>query len=69
MIRGRRNVEGFATIALEDHWSPWLVKWQMEKLGFRSIGQLTVSHAIKRPQRVFNIHLMWMPAKTGAKAS
>ncbi|MBS7632482.1 GNAT family N-acetyltransferase [Candidatus Bathyarchaeota archaeon] len=66
MLQSQRNVEGFATIALENHWSPWLVKGQMEKLGFRSINYLTVSHTIKRPQHVFNVHLMWMPIKEDA---
>lgn len=31
MIKSEKDAAGFATIALEDHWSPWFIKWQMEK--------------------------------------
>ena len=35
MIKSERDTAGFATITLENHWSPWFMKWQMEKLGVR----------------------------------
>ena len=35
IIKSEKDAVGFATIALENHWSPWFKKWQMEKLGFK----------------------------------
>jgi hypothetical protein len=31
MVQSEGNAAGFATIALENHWSPWFKKGQMEK--------------------------------------
>jgi len=67
MVKNEEYAAGFATIALENHWSPWFMKWQMEKLGFRSIDSIKVSHKTKRKEQVFSIHLMWMPVKEKAK--
>jgi hypothetical protein len=34
---------------------------QIEKLGFKPIDSLRVSHKAKHKEQVFSIHLMWMP--------
>jgi len=67
MIESEKNAAGFATIALENHWSPWLKKEQMEKLGFRSIDTITVEHKTKHVRECFQIHLMWLPRGKNAK--
>lgn len=67
MIKSEENASGFATIALENHWSPWFIKWQMEKLGFKTIDSIQVKHKIKHPEQVFAIHLMWMSLKESAE--
>jgi len=67
MIENEKNAAGFATIALENHWSPWLKKEQMEKLGFRSIDAITVEHKTKHVGECFQIHLMWLPQARNAK--
>jgi len=67
MVQSERNATGFATIALENHWSPWFKKGQMEKLGFKPIDKINVKHKTKHKERVFSIWLMWMPTKENAK--
>jgi hypothetical protein len=67
MIESEKNAAGFATIALENHWSPWLRKEQMEKLGFMSIDAITVEHKTKHVGECFQIHLMWLPRASNAK--
>jgi ribosomal protein S18 acetylase RimI-like enzyme len=67
MMKSEKDVAGFATVALENHWSPWLVKWQMEKLGFKSIDRIRVMHKTKHKKEVFTVYLMWMPMKEGAE--
>jgi len=67
MLRSEKKAHGFATIALENHWSPWFIKWQMEKLGFKPIDEIRVSHRAKRKEQVFSIFLMWMPTKAKVK--
>ncbi|MFB0566966.1 MAG: hypothetical protein ACETVM_00055, partial [Candidatus Bathyarchaeia archaeon] len=47
MIQNEKNTCGFATLALENHWSPWLKKEQMEKLGFELIDSIEVMHRTK----------------------
>ena len=61
MMKSEKNARGFATIALEDHWSPWLKKEQMEKLGFEPIDSMKVMHKTKHKGQRFKIHLMWLP--------
>jgi ribosomal protein S18 acetylase RimI-like enzyme len=61
MMKSEKNASGFATIALENHWSPWLKKEQMEKLGFKSIDSIKVTHKTKHRGQRFKIHLMWLP--------
>jgi len=60
MVRNEKKAVGFATIALENHWSPWLRKEQMEKLGFRSLDSVKVMHKTKHRSQCFKIHLMWL---------
>jgi predicted nucleic acid-binding protein len=67
MVNSERNAAGFATIALENHWSPWFKKWQMEKLGFKPLDLVKVTHKRKHKEQAFNIHLMWMPTTKNAK--
>jgi hypothetical protein len=67
MVKSERHTACFATIALENHWSPWFMKWQMEKLGFRPLDKIEVTHKTKRKEQIFSIYLMWMPAKKEAK--
>lgn len=63
MIESEKNTNSFTTIALENHWSPWLKKWQMEKLGFKSVDSIQVTHKTKHKEQPFRIHLMWLPIK------
>lgn len=69
MIKNEKDAAGFATIALEDHWSPWFMKGQMEKLGFRPLDSIKVAHKAKHKGQVFSIYFMWMPAIENAKPS
>jgi L-amino acid N-acyltransferase YncA len=61
MIRSEKNTTGFATIALEGHWSPWFKKSEMEQLGFKPLDSIEVVHKTKHKGRFFRIYLMWMP--------
>jgi hypothetical protein len=67
MVKSEKDAAGFATIALEGHWSPWFKKSQIEKLGFKPIESIRVSHKTKRKEQVFSVHLMWMPCTDAAK--
>jgi len=67
IIKSEKDAAGFATIALENHWSPWFRKFQMEKLGFKPLNKIEVSHKTKRKEQIFSIYLMWMPMKETAK--
>jgi len=67
MMKDEKDAAGFAIIALENHWSPWLMKEHMEKLGFRSIDSLRVTHKTKHEGQRFKIHLMWLPTSQDAK--
>ena len=66
MMESERNAVGFATIALENHWSPWLKKWQMEKLGFKPLNSVKVMHKTKHKGQCFKIYLMWLPKTKNA---
>ena len=61
MIKSEKDAASFATIALEDHWTPWLKRNQMEKLGFKSLDSVEVIHETKHTGQRFKIHLMWLP--------
>jgi GNAT superfamily N-acetyltransferase len=67
MTTNEKDATGFATIALENHWSPWFKKTQMEKLGFKSIDSIEVAHETKHKGQAFTIYLMWMPMVKNAK--
>ena len=67
MIRSEKNAAGFATIALENHWSPWFKRWQIEKLGFKPVDSIDVIHKTKHPEEPFRICLMWLPKTKDAK--
>jgi len=67
MIESEKDADGFATIALENHQSPWFRKWQLEKLGFKSLEAIRVAHKTKHKEQTFSIHLMWMPNKKKVK--
>lgn len=67
IMKSERNAAGFATTGLENHWSPWLKKWQMERLGFTSLDSITVTHKTKHKEQPFKIHLMWLPAAENAR--
>jgi len=66
-MKSEKDAVGFATIALENHWSPWFKKEEIEKLGFKSLGSTKVAHKTKYKGRVFKIHLMWMPTAENSK--
>ena len=66
MIESEKNAAGFATIALENHWSPWLKKDQMEKLGFKALDSVEVTHKTKHAKQRFKIYLMWLPKTRNA---
>jgi hypothetical protein len=63
MMKSEKNAKGFATIALENHWSPWLKKEHMEKLGFKPIDSIRVMHKTKHRDQRFKIYLMWQPTQ------
>jgi N-acetylglutamate synthase-like GNAT family acetyltransferase len=67
MIKSEEGADGFAAIALENHWSPWFLKWQMEKLGFKPLDSIRVVHKAKREEQAFTVYLMWMPIAEDAK--
>lgn len=67
MIESEKDASGFATIALENHWTNWFQKHQMEKLGFKSVDSVEVVHKVKHVGQRFRIHLMWLPTSRGRK--
>jgi len=60
MMESEGEAAGFATIALENHWSPWMKREQMEKLGFKPIDSIKVTHKTKHKGQCFEIYLMWL---------
>jgi len=60
MLEDEKKSSSIATIALENHWSPWFKKWQIERLGFQSLDSLKVQHKTKYKHRNFSIYLMWI---------
>jgi len=61
MMKSEKNAVGLATIALEKHWSPWMKKEHMEKLGFKPLNSVKVMHKTKHKGQCFTIYLMWLP--------
>jgi len=66
MMKSEEKAAGFAAIGLEGHWSGWLMKEHMEKLGFKSTDSLEVKHKLKHKGECFKIHLMWLPKTANA---
>jgi hypothetical protein len=67
IIGNKKDADGFATIALENHKSPWFKEWQMENLGFKSLDLIKVTHKTKHKEQTFSIHLMWITNKENVK--
>jgi len=67
MIKSEKEAAAFATIALENHWSPWFQKSQIERLGFKPIDSIKVAHKTKHEGQTFSIHLMWISNNENAK--
>jgi len=67
MVRSEEDAASFATIALENHFTPWFKKWQMEKLGFKPLESFKVAHKTKHREQTFTISLMWMRIAKNAK--
>lgn len=63
MLKSEKDATGIATIALENHWSPWFKKEHMELFGFRVVDMIRVRHKRKHTDRCFKIYLMWLPLK------
>jgi ribosomal protein S18 acetylase RimI-like enzyme len=67
MMESEKNSVGFATIALENHWSGWMRKDQMERLGFKAIDSIRLAHKTKHIGQAFTAYLMWLPTAKGAR--
>jgi len=67
MVLSAPVASGFATIALEGHWSPWFKREQLEKLGFQPLEAITVRHKARHRDEPFRIWLMWMPVRNEAQ--
>ena len=67
MIENGNEINGIVTIALENHWSPWLKRRQLEKFNFISIDSIEVRHLMKHQETCFKIHLMWYPLRRNAE--
>jgi hypothetical protein len=67
MVKSEKNAAGFATIGLENHWSGWMRKDQMERLSFKAIDSFKVKHKTKNTDRCFTMYLMWLPKTKNAK--
>jgi len=66
MMKSEKKAACFATIALEKHWSGWMKKEHMERLGFSSLDSIEVKHKTKHTQQCFKMHLMWLPKTKNA---
>ncbi len=66
MLEDARGAAGFASIALVAHPSPWLRLSHIERLGFTSIDSRRMRHKVKKPERCFEVHLVWMPVSVDA---
>jgi hypothetical protein len=61
MRSAEKDTTGFATLAFENHWSPWMKKDQMERLGFGAIDSLKMRHKSRHKDKCFSVFLMWLP--------
>lgn len=67
MMESEKKAVGFTTIGLENHWSPWMRRKQMEKLDFKPLDSIKVRHKTKHRGQCFKIHLMWLPTTKNTK--
>lgn len=67
MIESEKQAVGFATLALENYWMRWMQKNDIERLGFTSIVSTKVRHKTYHNDRLFKMHLMWLPTTESAK--
>jgi hypothetical protein len=67
MMKEEKSASGFATVAFENHWSPWMKKAQMERLGFTEIDSFKVRHKTERKDQCFTVFLMWLPKARNAR--
>lgn len=67
MIESEKQAAGFATLALENYWMLWMGKDDMEKLDFSSIDSIRLRHKTYHHDRLFKMHLMWLPVTENAK--
>ena len=67
MMESEKGASGFATIALENHWSAYFKRSQMESLGFKSVKSIRVRHKTKNRGIRFRLHLMWLPVTENSK--
>jgi len=67
MLNSESGASCFATISLTGHWSPWFRKSQIEKLGFKPLESIVVTHKTKHKDEPFSIHLVWMPTAKDAR--
>jgi GNAT superfamily N-acetyltransferase len=61
ITKHEKDVSGLATIALEGHWSGWMKREQMEKLGFKALDSIKIRHKVKHTELCFRVYLMWLP--------
>ncbi len=66
-IHEQKDAAGFATIGLEGHFTPWMKRDQMERLGFASIDSVRLRHRTKHKETPFVVHLMWLPLEEEAE--
>jgi hypothetical protein len=66
MITNEKDASGFATVALENHWSPWMKKDQMKRLGFRAIDDVKLRHKTEHTDQTITAYLMWLPKAQNA---
>jgi N-acetylglutamate synthase-like GNAT family acetyltransferase len=67
MVESEPNASGFATIALENHPSPWFRRRHIERLGFKPEDSVEVVNKRKHVGHVFTVYLMWMPRSEKAE--
>ena len=61
MLNSEKEAAGFATLAFEDHWSPWMKKDQIERLGFDAVDSLKIRDKSQHKDQCFSVFLMWLP--------
>jgi GNAT superfamily N-acetyltransferase len=66
MVASEPDASGFATIALDDHPSPWFRRRHIEGLGFRPRDSVAVVNKPKPEGGVFTVYLMWRPRQKDA---